>query len=92
MSEAALRTLALQVRNWGKWGPNDEIGTLNYITREKIAAAAKLVTAGTGCALGRDSPQPSCSAASLDVTDALSAVRLASMRRACSDGDPGSTV
>ncbi|MEE8399890.1 MAG: hypothetical protein V3S89_12850, partial [Desulfobacterales bacterium] len=18
--------------NWGKWGPNDEIGTLNYIT------------------------------------------------------------
>ena len=40
MSEDALRTLALQVRNWGKWGPNDEIGTLNYITREKIAAAA----------------------------------------------------
>ena len=61
MSEDALRTLALQVRNWGKWGPNDEIGTLNYITREKIAAAAKLVTAGKvfalGIPLGRQGPQ-----------------------------------
>ena len=34
MSEEALRKLALQVRNWGKWGPDDEIGTLNYITPE----------------------------------------------------------
>jgi kynurenine formamidase len=61
MSEDALRTLALQVRNWGKWGPNDEIGTLNYITREKVAAAAKLVTAGKvfalGIPLGRQGPQ-----------------------------------
>jgi kynurenine formamidase len=61
MSEDALRKIALQVRNWGKWGPNDEIGTLNYITREKIAAAAKLVTAGKvfalGVPLGRQGPQ-----------------------------------
>ena len=61
MSEDVLRTLALQVRNWGKWGPNDEIGTLNYITREKVAAAAKLVTAGKvfalGIPLGRQGPQ-----------------------------------
>ena len=31
-NEETLRKLALQVRNWGKWGPEDEIGTLNYIT------------------------------------------------------------
>ena len=37
MSEDALRTLALQVRNWGKWGPDDEIGTLNYITAGAVA-------------------------------------------------------
>lgn len=33
MSEEALRKLALSVRNRGRWGPDDEIGTLNYITR-----------------------------------------------------------
>ena len=27
--EAHLHELALQVRNWGEWGPDDELGTLN---------------------------------------------------------------
>jgi kynurenine formamidase len=61
MSEDALRTLALQVRNWGKWGPDDEIGTLNYITADAVAGAARLVTAGKVFALGipldRNGPQ-----------------------------------
>ncbi len=26
--------------NWGKWGPKDELGALNYITPEKIAGPA----------------------------------------------------
>ena len=51
-NEETLRQLALQVRNWGKWGPEDEIGTLNYITPEKIAQASRLVTAGKVFALG----------------------------------------
>ncbi len=46
MSEETLRKIALSVRNWGKWGPEDEIGTLNYITPERIAAACRLATAG----------------------------------------------
>ena len=33
-------------RNWGKWGPDDEIGTLNYITPAKIVEAARLVRQG----------------------------------------------
>lgn len=33
-------------RNWGKWGPNDEAGTLNYITPQKIQQAAGLVRTG----------------------------------------------
>ena len=61
MSEDALRTLVMQVRNWGKWGPDDEIGTLNYITPDTIAEAARLVTAGKVFALGipldRNGPQ-----------------------------------
>src|SRR4030065_2648373 len=32
--------------NWGKWGPNDEIGALNYITPQTIVDAAKLVKKG----------------------------------------------
>jgi kynurenine formamidase len=61
MSEDALRKLALSVRNWGRWGPDDELGTLNYITPDAVAAAARLVTAGKVFALGipldRQGPQ-----------------------------------
>jgi kynurenine formamidase len=61
MSEEVLRQLAMSVRNWGQWGPTDEIGTLNYITPDRIAAAARLVTAGKVFALGiplqREGPQ-----------------------------------
>ncbi len=32
--------------NWGKWGEDDERGTLNYITPEKTLRAARLVTVG----------------------------------------------
>jgi len=38
-----LRDAAEKYKNWGKWGPNDEIGTLNYTTPEDIIAAARLV-------------------------------------------------
>ena|ERR1700730_8682791 len=61
MSEEMLRKLCLQVRNWGKWGPDDELGTLNYITPACITAAARLVTRGKVFALGiplqREGPQ-----------------------------------
>src|SRR3989475_2875903 len=61
MSEEALRKIALQVRNWDKWGPDDELGTLNYITPERIATACRLATTGKVFALGipleRNGPQ-----------------------------------
>jgi len=61
MSEQSLRALALQVRNWGKWGPDDELGTLNYITPATIAEACRLAIAGKVFALGiplqREGPQ-----------------------------------
>ena len=38
-----LRDAAERYKNWGKWGPQDEIGTLNYTAPEDIIAAARLV-------------------------------------------------
>lgn len=37
---------AERYRNWGRWGEDDEAGALNYITPDKIAAAARLVRSG----------------------------------------------
>src|ERR1700710_2185285 len=37
---------AEKYKNWGKWGPDDEIGTLNFTTPEDIIAATKLVKKG----------------------------------------------
>jgi kynurenine formamidase len=41
-----LRDAAEKYKNWGKWGPNDEIGTLNHTRPEDIVAAAQLVRKG----------------------------------------------
>ncbi len=41
-----LRDAADEYKNWGKWGPKDEIGTLNYTRPEDIVAAAGLVKKG----------------------------------------------
>jgi kynurenine formamidase len=42
----AIRAAAARYSNWGKWGPDDQLGTLNYITPAKIAAAAQLIRSG----------------------------------------------
>ena len=44
--------LALACRKWGQWGEDDELGTLNYVTPERVAAAAKHVRIGQIIALG----------------------------------------
>jgi kynurenine formamidase len=46
MDIETVRELAQRHRNWGKWGSGDELGTLNYITAEKVVAAAGLVRQG----------------------------------------------
>ncbi len=48
------RRVADDVRNWGRWGDDDELGTLNLITAEKVAQAASLVTRGRVFPLGVD--------------------------------------
>ncbi|HMQ26637.1 MAG TPA: cyclase family protein [Acidimicrobiales bacterium] len=43
--------VADQVRNWGRWGDDDEIGTLNLITPEVRRAAAAAVRSGKAFSL-----------------------------------------
>ena len=39
--------------NWGKWGPDDEVGSLNYLGPEQVLAAVRLVTSGKTFTLQR---------------------------------------
>ncbi|MGB0572318.1 MAG: cyclase family protein [Alphaproteobacteria bacterium] len=39
-------------KNWGKWGPDDEWGTINYVGDEERKGAAQLVKRGEVFALG----------------------------------------
>ena len=40
--------------NWGRWGEDDEAGTLNHVTPEKVVEAARLVATGEVFALAID--------------------------------------
>lgn len=52
VNKAAIYEAAEKLSNWGRWGPDDQIGTLNFITSEMVVEAAKLVRKGTTFALG----------------------------------------
>jgi kynurenine formamidase len=41
-----VRALAEKVNNWGRWGPDDEIGTLNLITDDAVKRGAACVKTG----------------------------------------------
>jgi kynurenine formamidase len=43
-----------KLRNWGRWGADDQLGTLNFITAETVKHAATLVKQGKIFALGID--------------------------------------
>jgi hypothetical protein len=47
-------TLAKRLSNWGRWGKDDQIGTLNLITPEKRRQAAALVRDGVSVSLAGD--------------------------------------
>ena len=48
-----IRELFDRCCNWGRWGDDDELGTLNYITPQKRRAAAGLVRTGESVSLAR---------------------------------------
>jgi kynurenine formamidase len=43
---ADVREMAKRFSNWGRWGDDDELGTVNFITPEKVASAARLARTG----------------------------------------------
>lgn len=43
--------LAEKHSNWGRWGPDDEMGTLNLVTPEKILQGASLVRRGVAISM-----------------------------------------
>ncbi|WUI27454.1 cyclase family protein [Mycobacterium sp. NBC_00419] len=53
-SMSDFRRVADDVRNWGRWGDADELGTLNFINSDKVAQAASLVSDGKVFPLGVD--------------------------------------
>ena len=47
-----LRETAERLKIWGKWGPDDEYGTVNYVEAGDVVEAAKLIKRGVTFALG----------------------------------------
>lgn len=39
-------------KNWGRWGPNDEIGSLNFLTAEEVLRGVRAVRSGKTFTLG----------------------------------------
>ena len=66
VSAAEFKALFETVSNWGRWGEDDERGTLNYLTPDRVAAAVRLVRSGETTTLslplntkpGIDNPEP----------------------------------
>jgi kynurenine formamidase len=65
VSVAEFEAIFESVKNWGRWGQDDQLGTLNYVTPEKVRQAATLVRSGRRVSMaipinkvsGPDNPQ-----------------------------------
>jgi kynurenine formamidase len=60
-AEQAIAAAAARYRNWGRWGPDDRLGTVNFIDEAKRRQAAGLVRSGVSISLSQsfdtDGPQ-----------------------------------
>jgi len=60
-AEQAIAAAAPRYRNWGRWGPDDRLGTVNFIDEAKRRQAAALVRRGVSISLSQsfdtDGPQ-----------------------------------
>jgi hypothetical protein len=45
-------------KNWGRWGPNDEIGALNFLTKEEVLRGVQAVRQGKVFTLGAPVARP----------------------------------
>ena len=54
VTTADVEGMMTSLSNWGRWGKNDELGTLNLITPKKRRQAAKLVRSGVSISMAHD--------------------------------------
>jgi kynurenine formamidase len=52
VGQKAIKEASEKLSNWGRWGKDDQIGTLNHVTPKRIANAATLIRRGDVFALG----------------------------------------
>ena len=55
-SDADIDRMLPAISNWGRWGPDDQLGTLNFITPEMRLAAIRSVRTGRTVSLARERP------------------------------------
>ena len=53
-SDRDIERLLPQLSNWGRWGKDDQLGTLNYITPQARLRAVALIKTGQAIPLGRE--------------------------------------
>ncbi len=51
MTAAEFKSLFDELSNWDRWGPDDECGTLHFLTPARVTAGARLVREGVGVSL-----------------------------------------
>lgn len=54
LTETEFDDLAQRLSNWGRWGPDDEAGTLHFITEQTRREVAALVRDGTAVSCAHD--------------------------------------
>src|SRR5262249_46657023 len=52
VGKQAIAEATQKLKNWGRWGKDDQVGTLNHVTPEDIVKAASLIRSGKVFALG----------------------------------------
>jgi kynurenine formamidase len=52
VGKKAIKDASKKLSNWGRWGKDDQIGTLNFVRPKDIVNAAKLVKKGKAFSLG----------------------------------------
>ncbi len=52
-AEEAIAEATANYSNWGRWGPDDVLGTVNFIDEAKRAAAARLIRSGLSFSLSQ---------------------------------------
>jgi hypothetical protein len=62
VGKAAIAEAHQKLSNWGRWGEQDAIGTLNHVRPEDIVNAAKLIRKGKvfGMGIPLDERGPQC--------------------------------